>query len=137
MSILRINRDLTQRQLAAFGVAWLVFFAALGYLAYARGATTAGAALWILALSVPAFGWVRPGFMRAVYLGMIYVTFPIGFVLSYSVLIAIYYLVLTPVGLIMWAVGYDPMSRKFDPAARSYWIPRQPPASIDRYFHQF
>lgn len=138
MSLIRISRDLSPRQLAVFGVAWLVFFAAMGFIVQGRGgAATTAVVLWAVAAVVPAIGWLRPGFMRAVYLGMIYATFPIGFVVSYLVLIAIYYLALTPVGLAMRVFGYDPMSRHFDPVARSYWIVRDPPATIDRYFHQF
>lgn len=137
MALIRINRNLSRRQLAFFGVAWLVFFAMMGFFMHRGGGATAAVVLWAVAAAVPAIGWAWPSFMRAVYLGMIYITFPIGFVLSYLMLIAIYYFVVTPVGLAMRVVGYDPMSRRFDPAARSYWAARQPPATTDRYFHQF
>ncbi len=137
MSLIRINRNLSRRQLAVFGVAWLVFFAAMGFIVHGRGGATTAVVLWAVAAVVPAIGWARPNFMRAVYLGMIYITFPIGFVVSYLMLIAIYYLMITPLGLVMRVFGYDPMSRRLDPVARSYWVARHPPATIDRYFHQF
>lgn len=39
----------------------------------------------------------------------------------------IFYLAVTPTGLIMRAMGKDPLRLKRDPAAASYWIVREPP----------
>ncbi len=39
----------------------------------------------------------------------------------------IFYLAVTPTGLIMRAMGKDPLRLKRDPAAASYWILRDPP----------
>ena len=74
---------------------------------------------------MPAVGLVSPGLLRIVYLGMIYATLPIGIVVSYVILAATYYLVLTPIGLVMRLCGYDPMHRRFDRKAESYWVPRE------------
>ena len=40
---------------------------------------------------------------------------------------AIFFGVITPAGFLMRALGRDPMQRKYDPEAQTYWIPRQPP----------
>ena len=40
---------------------------------------------------------------------------------------AMYYGVLTPAGLLMRLIGKDPMRRKYDHGAATYWIPRDPP----------
>ena len=39
----------------------------------------------------------------------------------------VYYLTLVPMGLVMRALGKKPLRLGFDPAAASYWIPREPP----------
>jgi hypothetical protein len=39
----------------------------------------------------------------------------------------LFYLVFMPVGLVMRLSGKDPLRLKFDPAAKSYWIDREPP----------
>lgn len=39
----------------------------------------------------------------------------------------IFYLAVTPTGLIMRAMGKDPLRLKLDPAVASYWIIRDPP----------
>jgi hypothetical protein len=38
-----------------------------------------------------------------------------------------FFVVITPMGLLMRAFGKDPLRLKFDRAAQSYWIPRDPP----------
>ena len=38
----------------------------------------------------------------------------------------LFYLTVTPIALIMRAAGKDPLHRKFDPQAKSYWIARDP-----------
>ena len=40
---------------------------------------------------------------------------------------AIFYLAITPFGVVMRLVGKDPLRRGFDPEAASYWIDRTPP----------
>ena len=101
------------------------------------GAHTVAVVLWGLAVVVPVFGWLVPAFMRLVYLGMSYAAWPIGFVVSHVILGLVYYLVFTPIGLIMRLVGYDPMARGFDRDGDSYWIERQPETTDPaRYFRQ-
>jgi hypothetical protein len=39
----------------------------------------------------------------------------------------LYYLFVTPVGVLMRAFGNDPLRLRRDAAAASYWIPRNPP----------
>jgi hypothetical protein len=73
-----------------------------------------------------------------VFLGMSYAAWPIGFVVSHVILALVYYLVFTPVGLAMRIFRYDPMNRRFDDAAQSYWVVRDPAATPPkRYFRQF
>jgi hypothetical protein len=46
-------------------------------------------------------------------------------------------LVVTPIALFFKAIGRDPLCRKFDPSAATYWIERRPPETVKRYFRQF
>ena len=39
----------------------------------------------------------------------------------------VFYTTVVPIGLIMRLSGKDPLRLKFDRAARSYWIERDPP----------
>jgi hypothetical protein len=55
----------------------------------------------------------------------------LGRVVSPIVLGLIFYGVFTPVGWVMRLAGRDAMCRRFDPAAPSYWVKRDPPGPAD------
>ena len=138
MSLIRIDHDPSVRNLNIFGAIWLVFFASVGWMVLRNGGSVLGAsAVGALAILVPLIGWFVPKFMRLAFLGLAYVAFPIGFVVSFLIMMVVYYLVLSPIGLMMKLVGYDPMQRTLDRDAPSYWIARQANDRLDTYFRQF
>ena len=50
----------------------------------------------------------------------------------------LFFLVVTPTGLLMRLFGKDPLRLRFDPAADSYWIKRDPPGpAADSLNNQF
>ena len=55
----------------------------------------------------------------------------LGRVVSPIVLGAIFFVLFTPVGVLMRAFGRDAMCRRFEPAAKSYWVKRNPPGPAD------
>jgi hypothetical protein len=138
MHLIRIDRDPSGRQLRLFGMLWLAFFGVAGAVMLVRGGPSAAAVGLIAAAAlVPAIGCLSPRFLRWVYLGMAYLAFPIGFVVSHVLMALIYFAVLTPIGLAMRLVGYDPLHRRFDPGADTYWIPREQRDEAKQYFRQF
>jgi hypothetical protein len=48
-------------------------------------------------------------------------------VVSPIMLSIMFFLVITPMGLVMRALRKDPLRLRFEPQTGSYWIPRQPP----------
>lgn len=50
-----------------------------------------------------------------------------GKIVSPIALGILFYLVITPIGLLIRVSGKDPLRLKYDPEADSYWIPREPP----------
>lgn len=48
-------------------------------------------------------------------------------IVSPVVLGAMFYLVVTPIGLLWRVLGKDPLRLRFEPRAASYWIERRPP----------
>ena len=138
MPLIRIHREPSRRQLAVFAAGWLLSLGLVGWLFPLRlGDTSLRDVCWVLAVIVPAVGVAVPGFLKGVYLASAYAALPIGIAVSLGVLAVIYYLVLTPVGLVLRAIAYDPLSRRFDPRADSYWIERKAPDDAERYFRQF
>ena len=71
--MIRIDRNPSRRQLNVFGAIWLIFFGTIGAVLLYRGHSfVIVASLWVMAVVVPLVGWLKPAFMRIVYLGMSY-----------------------------------------------------------------
>ncbi len=136
MSLIRINHHPSRQQLRVFAIAWLVCFGSLAFAMWTKSRTLP--AVWIggFALGVSMVGLVAPKLLRVVYLGMTYMTFPIGWVLSHVILAVVYYFALTPIGWILRLVQYDPLTRRFDRTASTYWKTRAEPSAAERYFRQ-
>jgi hypothetical protein len=139
MAAIEINRDPSPGQLRVFAAVVLPGFFALvgGIVGYRTGSWSAAIGVFAPAAAVGLLGLVVPRAVRCVYLGWMYAFYPIGWLLSHLLLAAVYYLCLTPIGLAMRLVGYDPLQRTFDPEAESYWTPRRPTEDRSRYFKQF
>jgi hypothetical protein len=185
--MIEINTNPTRRDLAIFGLIFLLFFALIGAMAFkpqplvviacvltcavavslifndtlprARqllglmmpvafgligGFASAGAPPMTVAIVVWSFGaalavliWIAPAPARMIYIGWMSAAEPIGWTMTNLILAIVYYLVLTPVALLMRLMGRDPMQRKLDPSATTYWIERQPPSDMKQYFKQF
>jgi Saxitoxin biosynthesis operon protein SxtJ len=136
MSLIRINRNPSGRQLAVFAAAWIVFLGALGAKEWLRGRDLAAEILWTLAAAAPLAGLFSREALRLVYLGLSHATRPIGVVVSVVVLAVVYYLALAPIGLTMRLFGRDPLARKFEPEAQTYWKPRKAMRPVASYFDQ-
>lgn len=135
---MRINRSPTRRELRQFAVLWIVVFTVMGFELDRRGV----AAPWPLILAATAIttgglGLWSPAFMRRIWIGAMYATFPIGWVVSHVLLTATFVLVFLPIGLIMRAVGYDPLTRKLARDQPTYWVRRERRARPQDYFRQF
>jgi len=74
----------------------------------------------LLALAAAMFPKVL-GPLQKVWMGLALV---IGFFMSRVVLFVLFFLVLTPIGLLMRLFGKDMLDERLDKAGRSYWIER-------------
>ncbi len=95
-------------------------------------AALAGLAALSLSLSL-----VWPKGNRALYTMLALVSFPIGFVLSYVIMAALFYLVITPVGLGLRLLGRDPLGRHGLSDADTYWVAPPPARGEESYFRRF
>jgi ABC-type uncharacterized transport system permease subunit len=136
--MIEINRNPSQRELRWFGVGLLAFAAIVAAVIYWRtGSSGAPRSVLGLGTVVTLVYYAVPPLRRWVYLAWMYAAFPIGWVVSHVVLAAVYYLIVTPIGLAMRALGRDPLNRRFDRSATTYWIPHNPGEDVKRYFRQF
>lgn len=72
-----------------------------------------------------------------IYRTWMFAALPIGWTMSHVILGIVFFLVMAPIGLIMRALGRDPMKRVRDSRATTYWVPHVQPADTKRYFQQF
>ena len=89
-------------------------------LVWAVALVAVGALLVLLALAAPAL--LRPLNRLWTRVGLL-----LHAVVTPLVMALLFYLTVTPVGLVMRLLGKDPARLKFDRAAATYWIARQPP----------
>ena len=93
--------------------------------------------VWGIAIAFPILYYAVPPLRRPLYVGFMVAVFPIAWVVSNAILAATYYLVLTPIGLMMRLAGRDPMRRTLLPGATTYWQERRAGGDAARYFKQF
>jgi len=80
---------------------------------------------------------VSAAFGERLYVQWMRAVEPVGWSFSCLLFAVVYFGMITPMGWLMRAVGYDPLQRRFDRDAPSYWVERPPTPEIDRYFRQF
>jgi len=125
---MNIREDIRQlktsdRDLRKFGLMVGGVFAVLGALFLWRHKAIGPYFLWP-GVGVVAFGAVFPRALKWVYIAWMSVAFVLGFIMAHVILTLLFYLVITPIGLLARLAGKDFLSLKLDRAAKSYWIPR-------------
>ena len=145
--LIDINLRPDRRTLRQFGFIALVGFGLLALLAWLETGVFAfglgGARLGVVGLLAGIgllsglLSLLAPAANQPLYVAMTLIALPIGFVLSYVILGGLFYLVITPVGLLLRLASRDPMSRRFLRGESSYWVDARPPRAKESYFKQF
>ena len=141
MPMIEVNRNPSRKELWVFVLLLPVFLAVLGGLFYYHELTRTAVVLWCVAVPAGLLGaagvrWC-PGAVRCVYVWWIYAVFPIGWTVSHLAMALIYYLAITPIGLLLRLFGHDPMQRKLDRSVSTYWQRHDPSDKPGHYFRQF
>jgi hypothetical protein len=139
MSLVEINWNPNRKELRNFAIVALIASALLSLLLYViKGLAVQWLAIiWAVGIITFLSSFIHVKITRVIYLGLILITLPIGYVVSFLLLAAFYFLLLTPLGLLFRLIGRDQLCRRFDPDAKSYWLKREPPKNLSRYFQQF
>ena len=126
-----------KKQIRIFGLIAFLFFGLLCGLGIWKGKTLPVYAFG--ALSVLGIGFiVAPIALKPVYSAWLRVAHIIGGIITKSILILIFYLVITPAALIKGAIGGRPLQQKPDRKSSSYWVPRTEPAQPrDRFLKRY
>jgi len=132
------QREPSSRDLTILAVLFLVLGAAVGgYQLFWKG--SAAGWYWIIAAVVLGLCRLIAPLFRRIYGLWLAFSVVLGYFVSRILLTIIFFVVVTPMGLIIRVIGKDPMERKLDSGAVSYWSRKEqePDTSIERYGKQF
>jgi hypothetical protein len=148
MGLVRIIWHPDRKALRLFGAAAVIAFVGIGtWIRYGQTffgvaltestAQTVSWVLWCVAAACLLLATVAPTALRPLYLGLSVAGYPVGIIVSLSLMALVYYVILTLIGLAMRLAGRDPLHLRFDSQAGSYWTRRQSGQDAKRYFRQF
>lgn len=115
-------KDLRQFGMVLAGI--LIVFGAIHFIKHRMIFTQwfCGVGLIVLCL-----GLLVPRMLKNVYTVFLKVAHAIGWFNTRGILIMIYFLLVTPIAIVMKIFGKDPLNRKIDKNALTYWVKRPVP----------
>lgn len=138
MALIEFKRDPSPREVRQFALLWLpgICLVLAGWAVARSHLSWAAAAAIVAAISLILAIW-RPCWVRPLYVAWMGIAFPLGWLVAHLLLAGIYFLLITPIGLILRIARRDPLARQFDREAQSYWTARETTDDRDRYFRQY
>lgn len=141
MSLLQIDWHPNKKTLCRFGIGMLIAFAVLGTLLHfglwpvRQVNPTAGTACWVFGIVTGLLGISGTRAALPVYWFWMAISAALGAVIGPLVSAAIYYLVVTPIGLLGRAIGRDAL--RLRRGGETYWVDVKTPEDARRYKRQF
>ncbi len=145
--MVELNLSPDVRTLRQFGWIALVGFGALaalawwelGIFAFGLGAARVPVTATLGGLGVVSalLSVVWPKGNRALFVALSVLSFPIGFVLSYLILGAVFFGLFAPLAILFRLIGRDALRRRPASAAETYWQKARPPRPKADYFRQY
>jgi len=129
-----MNWNPTDRQLRQFGLTALAALPALAWLW--RGGS---AAIWIAAAvggGLALLAAVYPRGVKPLFLSMTLAALPIGIMVHELTMAVMFFGVFVPLGVLFRWFGRDPLARRIDRRAATYWQAKKPPRDAASYFRQ-
>lgn len=129
--------DTGPRQLRSFGITLGVAFLIVAGVLYWRDIPGVAVVAGIGGLLFIT-GLIFPGLLRPLYKPWMALALVLGFIMTRVLLTAIFVFLFIPIGLLMQFFGKDPLRRKLDPDAETYWISKEydaeAPERLERYY---
>jgi hypothetical protein len=126
----------TERTLRQFAALSILFFGSLAVWQGLIRHRTGLAAVLAVAVVFPGLtGLAWPKRIRTIYNGLLALTMPIGFVVSFVVLAVFFYVVITPLGVVLRVAGRDRLHvRRQD--RPSHWVGKADVTDLASYARQ-
>ncbi len=127
----------SSRDLQIFSGLQFVFWVLIAWMLTRRFEQPAFWLLPVIAATVSLAGLWRLDWIAIYRRGWMAAVEPIGWLVSRVVLAVVYFLVITPIGLVRRLRGHDPLSLHPNSTATSYWVSRHDRTDPASYFRQF
>ena len=139
MGMVQLDLNPSSKKLRQFGWITPIMLLAIGLvLRWRVGLPNSGlAGLCLFGVLVFLMSRVSPKLVRPVYVGLMIIGFPIGWVMSHLVMVLFYFGIITPVALLFRLFGRDMLYRRWDRQRESYWTEHPRHDNVERYFRQF
>ena len=119
-----IRNTMDKKTLRRFGMTMGIAFLVISLLILAKSKHI----LWQTSIISALFfilGLIFPGSLKLVYVLWMRLAFILGWVNTRIILFVLFYLIFTPIGLVIKLTGKDLLERKIDKSRDSYWIKKE------------
>ena len=121
-----------------FGLMMGLVLTVLGALFYWKGRPNVSLALWTAATVMVGSGLLAPAALRPVFRVWMKFAHAMGWFNTHLLLVLLYFLIFTPMGLVMRLFRPDPLQRKIEKERPSYWKIRERSDFVkEQYERQF
>ena len=131
-----LNLNPQANTLRWFGLFTMLFLGTIAISQHGRGNEVAALALLPLAVLFGAVGIVRPVLLRSVFVASLIITFPLGWLISRTLLCALFFTIFTPLGLVFQLFGRDALGLRYKPERTTYWTDKTSSRDVRGYFRQ-
>lgn len=137
--MIKIDWNPEVHKLKQFGLIGLFGFSAFGAILHLKFEADVTWLYALIGVSVVSFvlSFVQAMLLKPLYVGLMVVAAPIGLVISYALMMVIYFGLFVPVGLLFRLFGRDPLQKYPDPSASSYWHVRGTPRAPASYLRLY
>ena len=115
--------DTSSKEIRKFGLVIAIALGVIGSFVYVKfGNLDVGGWFWGIGLLFLILGFILPTVLRPVYRIWMLFAYFIGGIVSRVILTVLFYVVLTPTGLVLKLFGKDVLDHNFDKRRESYWV---------------
>ena len=115
--------DTSSKEIRKFGLVIAIALGVIGSFVYVKfGNFDVVGWLWGIGLLFLILGFILPSILRPVYRIWMLLAYFIGGIVSRVILTVLFYVVLTPTGLVLRLFGKDVLDQRFEKDRESYWI---------------
>ncbi len=118
-------KEIKIKDLRQFGIVLGLILGAFGLIHFLKGHVNAYPWFWGVGAGALVLGVLVPRALKPVFIVFTKVAHGIGWFNTRVILILVYYLLVMPIGLIMRVFKKDPLDRRIDKEAGSYWVKRE------------